>query len=163
MSNLLYHGSDLVVEKPRVLQPKYPLDFGDGFYLTRYKEQAERWAILKSKRNKTYTPIVNIYELNYDKVIDILKPKYFSSPDSEWLHFIANSRSGKQNDYNYIEGPIADDQIYNFVEQFLIGELNEKEFMQKAKYNKLTNQIVLSGDIIDCLIFVDSYEVDYHE
>ncbi|MBR3651777.1 MAG: DUF3990 domain-containing protein, partial [Victivallales bacterium] len=29
---LLYHGSNVVVEKPRLIPPKRLLDFGAGFY-----------------------------------------------------------------------------------------------------------------------------------
>ncbi|MEE3447878.1 MAG: DUF3990 domain-containing protein [Bacteroidales bacterium] len=40
----LYHGSNAIVEKPLVNVGRKELDFGPGFYLTRHKEQAERWA-----------------------------------------------------------------------------------------------------------------------
>lgn len=40
----IYHGSDIVVEKPQILQSNRLLDFGIGFYTTSNKEQAIRWA-----------------------------------------------------------------------------------------------------------------------
>ena len=40
----LYHGSTTIVEQPFVKVGRLNLDFGRGFYLTKYKEQAEVWA-----------------------------------------------------------------------------------------------------------------------
>ena len=31
---ILYHGSNIAVEKPKILQSDRRLDFGTGFYLT---------------------------------------------------------------------------------------------------------------------------------
>jgi len=42
----LYHGSNVVVETPRIINSDRGLDFGTGFYLTSSYEQAERWAQL---------------------------------------------------------------------------------------------------------------------
>ena len=38
----LYHGSDQIVEKPRILEPNRQMDFGRGFYTTDSRKQAER-------------------------------------------------------------------------------------------------------------------------
>ena len=38
----LYHGSNVVVQNPKILEKKRALDFGAGFYCTIIKEQAER-------------------------------------------------------------------------------------------------------------------------
>lgn len=49
----VYHGSDVIVEKPQILQSNRLLDFGIGFYTTSNKEQAIRWAEKVSIRNNT--------------------------------------------------------------------------------------------------------------
>ena len=41
---LLYHGSYMVVDAPRLIIPQRLLDFGPGFYLTSDFEQARKWA-----------------------------------------------------------------------------------------------------------------------
>ena len=41
---ILYHGSRQIVEYPEIRKAKYNKDFYFGFYCTRYKEQAKRWA-----------------------------------------------------------------------------------------------------------------------
>lgn len=50
---ICYHGSDTVVEAPKILEAKRPLDFGGGFYVTSNKEQAEAWAKRVAYRNNS--------------------------------------------------------------------------------------------------------------
>ena len=47
---IVYHGTTEVIEKPDVKHSKKYLDFGKGFYLTSFEEQAEKWAVRKSMR-----------------------------------------------------------------------------------------------------------------
>ena len=47
----LYHGSDVIVDKPKIIAANRPLDFGGGFYLTSNKEQAQKWASRVAMRN----------------------------------------------------------------------------------------------------------------
>ena len=39
---LVYHSSDQRFTSPDVLHSRNALDFGKGFYVTRFKEQAEK-------------------------------------------------------------------------------------------------------------------------
>ncbi len=50
---ILYHGSNMIVEQPKILQSERMLDFGTGFYTTSNKEQAVRRAELVAERRKT--------------------------------------------------------------------------------------------------------------
>lgn len=40
---IVYHGTIEIIEKPDVIHSKKYLDFGKGFYLTSFKNQAEKW------------------------------------------------------------------------------------------------------------------------
>lgn len=40
---IVYHGTTIVLKEPDVAFSKEYLDFGKGFYVTTYQEQAERW------------------------------------------------------------------------------------------------------------------------
>ena len=42
---IIYHGSDLLVEKPKLIEQNRYLDFGYGFYLTPNKEWATNYLI----------------------------------------------------------------------------------------------------------------------
>ena len=37
---ILYHGSNVEVKEPRILEPSHALDFGPGFYTTLNRDQA---------------------------------------------------------------------------------------------------------------------------
>ena len=39
---ILYHGSNIVADRPEIRKPSRPLDFGEGFYTTFSREQACR-------------------------------------------------------------------------------------------------------------------------
>ena len=54
---ILYHGSNVEVQNPRIITTNRGLDFGSGFYLTSDVEQATRWSILKTKRRGSGMPI----------------------------------------------------------------------------------------------------------
>ena len=62
----VYHGSYASVKEPKLVQSKNTKDFGNGFYCTIIREQAERWA-------KRYdTPIVNTYTVRMNQELKIL-------------------------------------------------------------------------------------------
>lgn len=50
----LYHGSHLAVSQPLAKAGRANLDFGQGFYLTELKEQAEAWAIIIAGRKSRF-------------------------------------------------------------------------------------------------------------
>ena len=41
---ILYHGSNAIVEKPKLIEQNRFLDFGYGFYTTTNKDQAENFS-----------------------------------------------------------------------------------------------------------------------
>ena len=49
---ILYHASTLCIVKPDVLHSRDKLDFGKGFYLTAFLEQAVRYAERFTQRGK---------------------------------------------------------------------------------------------------------------
>ena len=62
---IVYHGSTEIIKNPDVVHSKKYLDFGRGFYITTFENQAKKWAIRKGMRQEK-TAIVNIYELSED-------------------------------------------------------------------------------------------------
>ena len=106
----VYHGGYQPVEKPEIRKGRNTKDFGTGFYCTIIKEQAERWA----RRYKT--KIVSIYDV---KAFSDLKVKEFKEMTEEWLDFIISCRSGKEHDYDIVIGAMADDQVYNYISDYM--------------------------------------------
>lgn len=62
----VYHGVACEVQKPIVGYERSDLDFGQGFYVTVLREQAEQWARTVAMRVPRADAILNIYELDID-------------------------------------------------------------------------------------------------
>ena len=127
---LLYHGSNMLVNKPEIIESERTLDFGKGFYLTTSLEQAKKWAILTTSRRKEGTPTVSVFEIQ-DKVdLKVLK---FNGPDKAWLEFVTSNRKNKnyKNDYDLIIGPVANDNTMPVINLYINGVYNEKEALKK--------------------------------
>ena len=77
----LYHGSNIIIKQPRLLQPTRTLDYGSGFYTTTSEQQAREWIIKKTKSidERKY---VNIYEIN-DTEMNSMKVLRFDKPTNK--------------------------------------------------------------------------------
>lgn len=135
----LYHGSNVEVAKPRILQNGFYKDFGYGFYCTKLEKQAHRWAV--TKRGDT---VVNKYVYVPD---DKIKRMSFEKMTDKWLDFVADCRKGIEHNYDIVEGPMADDQIWNYVEDFSAGKISRSAFWELAKFDYPTHQIVFCTEI----------------
>ena len=60
---IVYHGSYLVIKYPDTIHSYHALDFGQGFYVTTFKEQAIAWAKRKAIYRGTEVGILNCYEM----------------------------------------------------------------------------------------------------
>ena len=119
-NSIVYHGSNVEVSIPRILQNGFYKDFGYGFYCTSYEKQAKRWAMTKKGAS-----VMNRYEYMPRQDLKILK---FDEMTDEWLDFVADCRRGIEHDYDIVEGPMADDTVWNYVNDFLTGRISRKQF-----------------------------------
>ena len=60
----IYHGSDILVKEPKIMQPVRALDFGPGFYTTTNVSQAKSFALKVKDRNRTADSCISIYKLD---------------------------------------------------------------------------------------------------
>ena len=149
---LLYHGSKDIVESPEIRIQKYNKDFYFGFYCTILPEQAIRWA----------TRFDGIGYLNEYEYVpnDDLKIKKFSQMSEEWLDFIVSCRLGHSHEYDIVEGPMANDTIFNYVQDFADGKITREAFWALAKFKKPTHQISFhTARALTTLSFIKAYEV----
>ncbi|MEE0463063.1 DUF3990 domain-containing protein [Blautia hydrogenotrophica] len=150
---ILYHGSRQIVEYPEIRKAKYNKDFYFGFYCTRYEEQAKRWAARYGEKG-----YLNKYEYVPD---DRLSCLVFDEMTEEWLDFIVACRHGKSHKYDIVEGPMADDTIFNYVQNYMDGKISRTAFWELAKFKYPTNQISFhTSSALDTLKFIGS-EVAY--
>lgn len=146
----IYHGSNSVIETPQVKATGFYKDFGFGFYCTQMEKQAQRWAVTKRPQH-----IVNIYEYKPDIS---LKKLYFEAMTEEWLDFIVECRRGIPHIYDIVEGTMADDTIWDYIEDFVAGNITREAFWVLTKFKYPTHQIVFCTEkALNTLVFKRSY------
>ena len=149
---VIFHGSKAVVETPEIRITKYNKDFYFGFYCTLYEEQAFRWAVRLNGKG-----FINKYEYKVDKQLKILK---FDEMTEEWLDFIVACRNGQKHEYDIVEGPMADDQIYNYIQNYIDGVISRDAFWNLAKFKRPTHQISFhTAKALETLTFLEVKEV----
>lgn len=149
----LYHGSGQIVEFPEIRKTRYTKDFSWGFYCTKSYEQAYRWAERKHEKG-----IVNVYSYIENSELNIKK---FDGMCEEWLDFIAECRAGKTHPYDIVEGPMADDTIWNFVNDYLNENISKEVFWEYARFKHPSHQISFhSIRALECLKYERSIAVE---
>ena len=144
----IYHGGYCPIENPKIIKGNFSKDFGKGFYCTELEEQAVRWA-------KRYdTSVVSIFEYSPSENLKIL---HFKEMTEEWLDFIVKCRFGKSHRYDIVIGAMANDQIYNYISDFINNVITREQFWILAKFKYPTHQICLcTKKALNCLKFVNS-------
>lgn len=143
----------MAVEKPSTGFAKRHLDFGPGFYVTSYREQAERWARRKAMRTGGM-PVVSEYEL----VGDLSGWRGLEFPvDREWLDFVCACRNGEEvwREWDWVWGRVADDDVFKTVDAYLRGILDAEQALAALRYAPANDQIAfLTQQAMDaCLSF----------
>jgi len=161
----IYHGSYIQVPEPLAHAGRRNLDFGRGFYMTRLKDQAQKWAILIAGRKaKTKKGIISVYQFDEDLLSsECYVYKCFLAYDLEWLDFVVSCRQGVDtSNYDIVEGGVANDQVIDTVEDYENGRLTAEQALDQLAYKKPNNQICIRNqEIIDkYLHFVRSEEVN---
>ena len=141
---LVYHGSNVAVEKPIIVIPNRTLDFGSGFYTTINWEQAQSFAHNVVDRNDGLgIPTISIYEIDFEKLVLELSVLQFDQPDDKWLDFVYANRTAKYagEQYDVIFGPVANDTVYRVLRLFENGDIDRETVIKKLKVTALFNQM----------------------
>jgi hypothetical protein len=148
---ILYHGSDIFIDKIDLSKCRPYKDFGRGFYCTTIKEQAE----LMAKRVAAIyggNPIVTEFDFCEDIYKDSdLALKEFHMPSKEWAVFVLNNRkrhftdnknkeNNHDNKYDMVVGPVADDALAVLFRTFSNGHIDMDTLVKDMKFKKFTNQ-----------------------
>lgn len=158
---ILYHGSTVVVQNPDVKFGRKNLDFGQGFYTTNLKAQAEKW--VQRFLNLGKRAFVSVYDFDDYDLDSKCRHKKFEYYSEDWLDFILSCRNGGSDFLNYdiIEGGIANDKVFNTVELYFDGLIEKTEALKRLKYEKPNKQLCFINQTVlnDLLKFTESYEV----
>jgi len=159
MKEIVYHGSEKIIEKPEYGLGSLHNDYGRGFYCTREIELAKEWAC--SKGNDGYA---NSYELDYSGLL-VLNLNSDDYSILNWLALLAENRTYwqqgsiskeakdyiKQNflidisGYDVIIGYRADDSYFSFAQDFVSGTISLGKLSEAMRLGRLGEQIVLKS------------------
>ena len=64
----------------------------------------------------------------------------------EWLDFVVACRDGQPHGNDIVIGAMANDQIYNYVSDYIRGIITREQFWVLAKFKYPTHQIAFCTD-----------------
>ena len=134
---ILYHGSNMIIDKIDLDMSKPNKDFGKGFYLSENESQAMEMANFKSALLGG-EPIVTKFEFN-DSIMQSsdLRIKVFADYSEEWADFVFANREGYEVElYDIVYGPIANDKVGLQIRKLKDGSIDKVEFLNRLKYMK---------------------------
>ena len=150
----VYHGAQAAIPQPDILHSRKRVDFGPGFYVTPIQEQAVAWA-RRFRKEKNGTPVVSRYALDEEK-LNAFKVLSLSAYDKPWLDFVVACRREMDNsDYDVVMGGVANDRVFDTIELFLSGLIQEREALGRLRYQAVSHQICLRSQAVinACLSF----------
>lgn len=150
-SRKVYHGSPVYIPRPDTWHSNPPVDFGEGFYVTEYRDYARSMAMEKVKPDSVTGKVhyhMMQYEYDDDLAEDRLDVLHFDESDENWARFIIENRMEKYRgkEYDIIEGPSADAIIDIVVEEFSRqsenGHVDWPEIVGMFESDKAKDQIL---------------------
>lgn len=100
---------------------------------------------------------MNVYSSIENEELNCL---VFEKMSDEWLDFVVSCRRGISHSYDIVEGPMADDTIWNYVDDFARGLISRNAFWELVKFKYPTHQIVFcTEDALKCLSYLRSYSL----
>ena len=164
----LYHGSYVVVQEPLVYVGRRSLDFGPGFYVTKLKDQAEKWARRVRTIRNANSAYVSAYEFDIETWLKTKAnaPRHLvlNAYDEQWLDFIVASRKGQQpwKGFDVIEGGVANDQVIDTVEDYFASRITIEQALGLLRFAKPTHQMCINSQNIveQYLKFTDAFKIE---
>lgn len=157
---IVYHGSTESVPTPICKFGRPNLDFGQGFYVTVFRQQAVAWAN-NIARSRQQTAKLNRYKMDREAILQNMRCKVFSAYDAEWLEFIIGNRNGENlaRDYDYVEGGVANDRVIDTVNLYTAGLMDLDMALRELSKHQPNNQMcILNQEIINKYFVYDGTE-----
>lgn len=160
----LYHGSYMAVPTPLVKLGRKKVDFGQGFYLTKLRKQAESWAgTIAERKGRNAKPTLSSYSFDFDAAKSAgYRIKIFDTYNLEWLNYVVDCRRGGelQQQYDIVEGGVANDNVIDTVEDYENDIITAEQALGQLKYKEVNHQIcILNQEIVDKYLSFISSEI----
>ncbi len=156
----LYHGSNVAVQEPKIIQSNRSLDFGAGFYVTSSKKQAIAWAKRQKIRMRSEHAIISSYI--WEKENTNLNILHFEKANKEWLDFVSKNRKGIYDNsfYDIVIGAVADDRTVLVINEYMNNLIPVEEAILRLKIYTLEDQYAfLTDKALKSLIFKEASEI----
>ena len=176
--DILYHGSQFIIDKPEYGKGKIHNDYGRGFYCTKHKELAKEWAV-----SENINGYINTYEIDMSKlkILDLRNDCYSIL---HWLALLLDNREfsvrspvalrGRRfilenylidtTEYDLIIGYRADDSYFSFARDFINNTISVEQLSYAMKLGELKEQYVLvSQKAFENITYIDSEPVSSFE
>lgn len=142
---ILYHGSNVAIEEIDLKRGRRGKDFGQGFYLSADRHQAEMMAARTVEREGSGEAVVTSFRfdecLHNPSELNIL---IFDSYSTAWAEFIMMNRRNRTNeqahDYDIVYGPIADDKVGLQINRFQLRYISMEELIRQLSFLRPTFQ-----------------------
>jgi hypothetical protein len=141
----VYHGSFTAIDEIDLNKCQANKDFGKGFYVTKFRKQAEEWAEIIGNLHDTNGIVTEFtfYERAFTE--QSLKVLRFSEYNDAWFDFVILNRDASINenchDFDVIEGPVADDKVQRRINRYWEGKITRGEFFRQLVHNEPSHQI----------------------
>lgn len=134
---ILYHGSNMTIDKIDLERSKPNKDFGKGFYLSEDETQAMEMANFKSTLLGGEATITK-FEFDISAIQNPnLRIKIFNEYSAEWADFVFANREGCEGEqFDIVYGPIANDKVGLQIRKLKDGSIDKTEFLNRLKYMK---------------------------
>lgn len=165
---VLYHGSEMIVEKPQFGLGEKNNDYGLGFYCTENEELAKEWAVSSLKdgflnRYTLDTQYLNILNLNspdytiLNWIAVLVEHRIFTikTPVAQRAkRYLIDHFSINVNAYDVVTGYRADDSYFDYAQSFINNAITVNQLASAMEIGKLGEQIVIKSEFaFSCLKF----------
>lgn len=159
---ILFHGSNMTVEEPKIVVSNRTLDFGAAFYTTSNLNQAINWSRLKTKRTGIGCSVVSMYEFD-EHLVANLSILHFEAASYKWLDFVVRNRKGERSEtkYDIVIGPVANDSTMRVINDYMAGNISEEIALMLLKPQALSDQYAfLTTSGLSTLKFVEATQYE---
>ena len=146
----LYHGTDAFFERPDLSMCRPFKDFGKGFYLTPVLAVAKRMAERCVERSdwQGAPKYVYVYDFDDSDLSALNLRRFTPTVNEEFARFVMANRQARtratdhnrDNRYDIVVGPIADDRMGVLFRRFEDGEVSIEYLISELKFKRLSMQ-----------------------
>lgn len=155
---ILYHGSNMGIKDIDLKRGRRGKDFGQGFYLSADRSQAQMMAERTVDREESGKATLTTYQFD-DSILfkpSDLKVKVFEGYSKEWAKFIMMNRRNKTNEqahnYDIVYGPIADDKVGLQISRYHLQYISMDELIRQLSFLRPTFQYFFGTERAICLL-----------